>query len=244
MSNRTSAMKSAMPNPAKYRFDWRSKHKKFGFYDPSKEGDDRQSLKKLPFKFLVLDTLHAVAGYNNKLSMGIWSNEVSDLKSEILTVRFQGGGEIARGFYSDIKDKCNLQKGVYCKVAYILLMNGELARLEVKGTAAFAFSDVLNKMGDKKYTHFMECLSFTEHKNGDVDYTVPVFTEGEAIDAKLNEAADVKFDELEAYLKSRSNYFEEKGEASVTAAVDELATAGEEPSLKEILEQEEDDLPF
>ena len=67
-SNRRQAFSAPSTNPAQKFIDWKSNHKCFSFYDRETSAN---VLIPLPFKFLVLDELHTVKGWNDASSSQI-----------------------------------------------------------------------------------------------------------------------------------------------------------------------------
>jgi hypothetical protein len=66
--------------------------------------------------FLVLDQLHTVTGFDNKLKLGFYSNEVRNVKKDVLEVRFDKK-VVATGLWADIKKENDLF--TYTKSVYI-----------------------------------------------------------------------------------------------------------------------------
>jgi len=71
--------------------------------------NDSKNLKEkveleYPITFLPLDVLSKITGYHQAEKKGIYSNEVHNLANERLVVKLNGGGELASGFYQDIKN--------------------------------------------------------------------------------------------------------------------------------------------
>jgi len=139
MSNRKQAFAQPQSNPATKFIEWKSNDKAFEYYD--KETQKKVSIP-LPFKFLVLDELHAVKGWNDATSSGIYSNEVKFISKEIMTVKPFKGNEIAKGLYKDIKEKIVSAGGHYVKSIYIMLEDGTLANLQLKGSSVQAWGGV------------------------------------------------------------------------------------------------------
>ena len=131
-SNRRSAFSAPQSNPSTKFLQWKSNEKCFEFYN--KETQQKVSVP-LPFKFLVLDEMHTVSGWNDASSSGIFSNEVKFISKEVMTVKPFKGNEIAKGLYKDIKEKIVSAGGHYVKSIYIMLEDGSLANLQLKGSA-------------------------------------------------------------------------------------------------------------
>jgi len=111
-------------NPSKKWFSWSGSTGTLSYYDK----ETKQNIEvKTPFTFLLLDTFTTIKGYSNEAKAGIYSNEVKDLKSEVLNVRM-GKEDLVKGLYSQIKEKIVAAGGKYAQSCYIAYKeaNGEL----------------------------------------------------------------------------------------------------------------------
>ena len=114
-SNRRQAFAQPQSNPSTKFIEWKSNDKCFSYYDK----DEQKNISiSLPFKFLVLDELHTIKGWNDATSSAIYSNEVKFISKETLTVKPFKGNEIAKGLYKDIKKKIVAAGGHYTKSIY------------------------------------------------------------------------------------------------------------------------------
>ena len=109
-SNRRQAFAQPQANPSTKFLQWKSNEKCFEFYN--KETQQKEKIG-LPFKFLVLDEMHTISGWNDASSSGIYSNEVKFISKEVMTVKPFKGNEIAKGLYKDIKEKIVAAGGHY-----------------------------------------------------------------------------------------------------------------------------------
>lgn len=239
---RRGAITVSQSNPAEFRFDWRSSQKKFAFY---KVDDKSKGVAPLPFKFLVLDSFSAVQGFDESQGAsgtGIWSNEVKDLRSEPLTIRYNGGGVIAQGLYTDIKDQVKASKSMnYYKVLYILTPKGVIARLEVKGSAAFKLGDFMSKIGTRVYDEFISVEETTEHTKGSVTWNDPVFTSGGVIPDGFDAKAEEAYEKLKTYIKGKGGSDTSNAEQPTDQ---EPVSEGTPEWLDDASEVGSDDLPF
>lgn len=212
-SNRAKAFSQPLSNPAKRFLEWKSNDKTFGYYDKeiaeSMKGKSAEEIKEaanvriqLPFKFLVLDQLHTVSGWNDATSSGIYSNEVKFISKQVMTVKPFKGNEIAKGLYADIKEKVKNAGGHYVKSIYIMLEDGTLANIQLKGSAVQQWGEFTNKSLSRLPEEWVVVDKAVEGKKGAVKFTTPGFK----FDGSLNDAqaaqADAVFDELETYLKA------------------------------------------
>jgi hypothetical protein len=199
MSNRTQVFAGGSKNPATKFLDWKSDQKGFSYYD---KGLSKNIEVSLPFKFVFLDELSTVKGWHDASTSGIFSNEVKYLSKEPMTVKAFKGGEIAKGLYNEIKDRVKNAGGHYSKSIYIMTEDGELANIQLKGSATQQWGEFVKANKNSITRTWVNVATATESKKGKVVFSVPNFTIGadiEDIDAKN---ADDKFDELEAYLKT------------------------------------------
>lgn len=198
-SNRAKAFQAPLSNPAKRFLEWKSNDKCFSFYD--KEKKENVSVP-LPFKFLVLDQLHTVSGWNDATSSGIFSNEVKFISKQVMTVKPFKGNEIAKGLYADIKEKVKNAGGHYVKSIYIMLEDGTLANIQLKGSAVQQWGEFTNKSLSRLPEEWVVVDKAVDGKKGAVKYTTPGFTFGGSLSDKEAAQADLVFDELETYLKA------------------------------------------
>ena len=223
MSNRKQAFAQPQSNPATKFIEWKSNDKCFEYYD--KEAQQKVQIP-LPFKFLTLDELHTVKGWNDQTQSGIYANEVKYISKEPLTVKPFKGNEIAKGLYKDIKEKVQSAGGHYVKSIYIMLEDGTLANLQLKGSSVQEWGAFTQKTRNRLPDEWICVSKVKDGKKGAVKYTMPLFEfERSLTDAEVKQADEV-FETLEAYLKTY--------------------LAKSEPELEEIeVEDEEvDDLDF
>lgn len=198
-SNRKQAFAQPQSNPATKFLNWKSNDQQFSYYD--KEIKENVAVP-LPFKFLVLDELHTISGWNDATSSGIYSNEVKYISKEIMTVKPFKGNEIAKGLYKEIKERVQAAGGHYVKSIYIMLVDGTLANIQLKGSAVQAWGDFTQKSRTRLSDEWVEVSSAKEGKKGAVKFYVPEFKYINSLTAKESEKADLVFNVLEAYLKA------------------------------------------
>lgn len=198
-SNRAKAFQAPLSNPSKKFLEWKSNEKAFSYFDKEK----KENVKvELPFKFLVLDQLHTVSGWNDATSSGIYSNEVKFISKQVMTVKPFKGNEIAKGLYADIKEKVKNAGGHYVKSIYIMLEDGTLANIQLKGSAVQQWGEFTNKSLSRLPEEWVVVDKAVDGKKGAVKYTTPGFTFGGSLSDKEAAQADLVFDELETYLKA------------------------------------------
>jgi len=198
-SNRRRAFEMPMSNPATKFIDWKSNEKAFSFYD--KENKVNVPIP-LPFRFLALDELHTVKGWSDSCQSAIYSNEVKFISKEPLTVKPFKGNEIAKGLYSDIKEKVKAAGAHYVKSIYIMLEDGSLANLQLKGASCQSWGDFTQKGRSRLPEEWVTVESAIEGKKGAVKYYTPYFKFDKSLSENENTMADDAFAILETYLKA------------------------------------------
>ena len=198
-SNRRQAFAQPQANPSTKFLDWKSNDKCFEYYD--KEKQEKVSVA-LPFKFLVLEELHTIKGWNDASSSGIFSNEVKFISKEIMTVKPFKGNEIAKGLYKDIKEKIVSAGGHYVKSIYIMLEDGSLANLQLKGSAVQKWGEFTQKTRNRLPDEWVQVSKAIEGKKGAVKFFTPDFSFERSITEVEAMQADEAFNILETYLKA------------------------------------------
>lgn len=203
--------KSTGSNPAKKFLEWKSDAKAFAYYDKDK-GENVEV--PLPFKFLFLEHYHTVKGWHDATGKGIYSNEVFAIGSEPITVKTFGGLEIASGLYKDIKPKIAQAGGRYCRSVYVMLEDGSIANITLKGAAQGGLKKENSATKQdvdgysefyKKHQHLLDNQWITvnqaiDAKKGATKYSIPLFEVGEVIDRATDEAANVAANTLQDYI--------------------------------------------
>lgn len=198
-SNRRQAFAQPQSNPATKFIEWKSNDKCFNYYDK----DAQKNVEiPLPFKFLVLDELHCIKGWNDASSSSIYSNEVKFISKEVMTVKPFKGNEIAKGYYKDIKDKVVAAGGHYTKSIYVMLEDGSLANLQLKGSGVQKWGDFTQKTRNRLADEWVIVAKAEDGKKGAVKFSTPSFSFAKSINEEEANMADEAFNILESYLKT------------------------------------------
>lgn len=229
---RADAYSEAVKSPVAKYVTWSSNDKCFSYYDRDKK--ENVSLK-LPIKLIHFRDFASVKGFHDGSNSSIYSNEVSSVKNEQLIVRSFKGGELIKGLYADIKLKLKELGGKYNMSMYAMI-DGELVNISIGGAILQHWSDFSKDNRGKFLTNYINVDSALDLKKGSVKYSVPVFTLGGAIEAKVSAEADKLDDELLEYFKKRSQSVSE-------TPIAHAEIAPQEPSV-EILTETTDDLPW
>ncbi len=227
-------------NPATKFLEWKSNDKCFSYYD--KELKENISVE-LPLKFLFIEHYHTVKGWHDKSESGIYSNEVYSIGNTLLEVKAFKGGEIASGFYKDIKDKVKNAGGNYARSIYVMLEDGSMANIQLKGSAVGGIKkeksiDGKDKKGWSEFYndnqsnldyHWIEINAAAEGKSGSVKYSIPEFEFGKRItdktDKMASETASMLGDYMRGYLEDkpfRDGSVVDEYEKNAEELVDEL----------------------
>ena len=218
------------PNPAQKFIKF--KNGKFQYWDKEKE----QNIEvPLPVQFDVVDELATVTGWHDSSQSGVYSNEVHNTGVEQLNVRSFKGGDIARGFYGEIKDTAKAAGGRYTKSVYALL-DGELVNFHFTGAALSAW------IGKEKGEAY-EVKELEEGKKGATTYKIPVFAPTPLQDEK--KALEV-YEELKTYLVEYKKKNTQEGDSVVEAKPKSLEGKPVDPDFEKKPEYKADDeeLPF
>ncbi len=209
-------------NPAKKFFEFNGASGTFSYYDkdavnpdPKKKG--MNVLVPMPFLFFVLDQLTTITGFNEPQGSGIWSNEIKDLKTGILTVRTKSGVQ-ATGIYDVIKGK--VVGSDYCKSVYIAYQeNGQFVIGNIKMSGSCLNAWIEYSKGKNVYEGAIGFRSCSDHTKGAVNYKQPIFEPVKCKDE--TNALMIELDkQLQEYLTA---YFAVTPAAEVAAPVAEVA---------------------
>lgn len=189
--------KSGSSNPTSKFLEYKSNDKAFSYYDREAKENVRVDL---PLKFVFLQNYHSVRGWHDASASGIYSNEVFYIGSEPMTVKSFKGGTIASGLYKDIKGTITASGGKYHRSIYVMLEDGSLANISLKGSSVRQWSDFMEANKQLVDGQFVEVNSANEEKKGSVKYSTPNFTIGANLSKSDSAKADKVASELKIYL--------------------------------------------
>lgn len=178
--------------------EWKSEKKLFEHWDREQE---KNVATKLPFKFLTLMELHTVKGWHDNSESGIYANEVKFIGQEELTVKSFKGGLIAKGLYKEIKDDVKNAGGHYTKSVYVMLEDGSIANIQMKGSVVKEWGDFTQKTRSRLPDEWVIIKDFESRKKGRIEFTVPTFQFDKSLNAKAGKLADESYGILEEYMK-------------------------------------------
>ncbi len=203
-----------LSNPAQLFLEWSGKHSCFFYYDKEKE---EKVQVKLPFTFIVLDTLHTLKGFNEKEEIGYYSNEIKDFKTQQFKVKSKNGVEW-EGLYDSFKDAYKAKGGKYGQSVYIAIKNEEgkliIANIFMSGSALAGgkrkegktiteiggWMDFVGKYQKELYSKAVSVSTAEQCTKGDNTYYVPVFKLVE-VSKETDDEAGVLQGEVVEYIK-------------------------------------------
>jgi hypothetical protein len=193
-------------NPATMFLEWKSSLKSFVFYDK-----DKKENVTIPTdtKFIVLDQLSTVTGFDDTYGTGYWSNEVRYVGNEELAVcvwdtKSNGKRVLAKGLWKDIKGSVGAKyaKSIYCMAK----IDGEykLVNLKVSGASLTAWIKFVEEAGGDSALYGETVVGIKEiatGKKGAVTYHYPIFhvASKKLTQEAMEQAADMD-KRLQAYL--------------------------------------------
>lgn len=155
-------------NPVVARYTWNGSNE-WGFFTCYDKDKKEKIESGLLSEFVILRMWWSVAGWNDALKMGIWSNEV-EYTTQPLKVKC-GDTNIAEWLWKDIKPNVVAQGG-HLQLVLTILMDGKIQGIMLKGSQVASVLDYLRKNSFQANT--FQFTSFTEEQKGKVKYRVPV----------------------------------------------------------------------
>jgi hypothetical protein len=189
-----------LTNVATRFYQWDGDNSGFKYFDKTLGEKGESVVSKLPFTFLVLDSLVTVKGYNEPEAKGYYSNEVRNVTTDILTVKSKTGVEMS-GTWKEIKEKMASKGAEYTQSLYIAIKNAEgkleIANIQLKGAALNAWIDFLKKVKINEIA--VSVKSSVSKKKGKVVYEEPIYTAVTVNEKTNNEAIELD-KQLQEYL--------------------------------------------
>lgn len=203
-------------NPSKYFWQFKGSTGKLSRYDKEKESNVEIDP---PLRFIVLDELNTIKGFNKALEKGIWANEVRNLHTDDLRVQ-NVDAQTLTGKYENIKDKLKAAGGKFAKSAYIMVLaedgkTWEIQNVTWSGASVGAWFDANKKINTS--VEAMKWSGIHDEKNGATKYFVPDF-EGSQITPEEMEIALELNKTLQEYLDWKLAQSEEPQRESAPAS--------------------------
>lgn len=205
-------------SPVQKYFEWSGSKGGFSYYD--KEAKVKVAVP-LPFKFIVLDTLSTIKGFNDADQSGYWSNEVRNINADILTVRTKKG-ICAKGNYEQVITHRDCTGARYCQSVYMAYVDGKdmkIGNIAIMGAALSSWIDFRKK--NKIFASLITVAGMTEGKKGATTYQIPTFTISD-LKPEIIEKATKMDVELQEYL---TKYFSKNAQQQSEQAIAETVKA-------------------
>ena len=122
-----------------------------------------------------------------------------------MTVRAFKGGVLAEGLYKDIKTAITNAGGKYHRSIYVMLEDGSVANISLKGAGVRQWSDFMEANKNLVDNQWIEVNDANEEKKGSIKYSTPNFTLGKSLSKADSSNADDVADELKTYLDAYFN---------------------------------------
>lgn len=232
-----------LQNPAKRWMEWNGEKGCLEFYDKD-ISEKIQITDKMTF--ILLDQLSTIKGWHDDSGSAIYSNEVRNTSTDILSVKSFKGGEIANGLYKDIRDRVMNRGGRFTANLYVAIKMADqlqIASIQLTGAALNAWIDFQKDHRKEVYEKAVQIVGVEEGQKGSIKFKTPVFALNE-VSEKTNAEAIELDKELQEYLKHKLI-------AKLPDAVDEPTNVVNPPIMADSVigqtfyaEEVEDQLPF
>lgn len=188
-------------NPATRWFEWDGGKGGISYYDKATKQNISVGDK---FTFILLDELATIKGWHDSSESGIYSNEVRDTVAEPFVVKAFKGGQIAQGFYRQIRDRVAAAGGKFVCNCYIAFKEEgvvQIGSLQIKGAALNAWVDFKKANRSDLYSKSVAITGSKEGKKGSIKFFVPLFAIRE-ITPETNQQAMTLDGQLQEFLKA------------------------------------------
>ena len=162
-------------HPCTRWIEWDGSNGEFRYYD--KEQKKNVSLGD-SLTFILLDQVATIKGWHDASGSGIFSNEVRDIKQDVLVVKAFKGGSLAVGPYQQIRDRVIAQGGHFTANLYAAIKSDDglaIASVQFKGAALNSWVEFSKKNRSELYKKAIRCKGFEEGKKGKIVFRTPVF---------------------------------------------------------------------
>jgi hypothetical protein len=230
-----------LTNPAKRFYEYSGDKGQFFYFDKEKGEKGEKVFMKMPFNFLVLDTLSTCKGFDDNLQMGYYSNEVRSTKTDTITVRNKKG-IVFSGLYEAAKEKLGTKGLKYYQSVYIGQKEADglgLYNIQLGGSGLSAFIEFCKENNVNNIA--VSVKEVVEKKKGKTVYFEPIYTAVKVSDKANAEAVELD-KELQEYL---SAYLAKNASAAPAEVIEEnqdngLNTKKSAPKSEVKIEAEKD----
>lgn len=213
----STGFKEGMQNPCKIFIEFKPDEGKFKYWDKEQKENIEVSLEQ----FIILDdNLFTITGYSKELDTGVFSNEVRNVKNDVITVCYRPKKgttrqELFKGTYENIKADVNnlVGRSGYTASVYILVpkcyIGGEgnewvIANIKFVASSLNTWINFRNENRNKFSTNSV-CFTGTTDKTkkagkSTIEWTEPILELGKELNDNLKEIAKEEDIHLQEYL--------------------------------------------
>ena len=235
------------PHPCTRWIEWDGSNGEFRYYD--KEKKENVTLGNT-LTFILLDQTATIRGWHDASASGIYSNEVRDIKQDVLVVKAFKGGLLAEGTYSTIRDRIIAQDGHFTANLYVAIKVGDelsIASVQLKGAALSSWMDFAKKNRVDIYKKAIRCKGYEEGTKGKIKFRTPIFSIAEVspeTDAKALDCDRVLQEFLTGYFKRTRTEQVQSPPAKTNAPEPKQEEYFEQGEPKDHFSDMMDDVPF
>lgn len=164
-----------LPHPCTRWIEWDGSNGEFRYYD--KETKKNVSLTD-SLTFILLDQTAVINGWHDASDSSIYSNEIKDIKQDVMVVKAFKGGALAEGAYGQIRDKVIAAGGHFTSNLYVAIKAETglvIASIKFKGAALSVWMEFGKKNRAEIYKKAVRCKGFEEGKKGKIVFRTPIF---------------------------------------------------------------------
>ena len=218
--SRTNKTLDGPVHPCKLWLQWSSDGSLWKSWD--KETSQNKFYDPKSVRFIVLDVLSTVTGFNDKANKGYYSNEVRNLREPF---RLMCGGQLmGTGVWQELKQSfpdAKFTSSVYAMAKGDEISDYSLVNLKLSGASLSSWIEFVRQAGGNRALYENIVVGVPEigtDKKGKVEYSYPIF---QIQGRTLSDEAAAKADELDISLQHYlENYFN-NGSVEEVAAVAE-----------------------
>lgn len=224
-------------HPCKLWLQWSSDGSIWKAWNKETKQNDYYEASSL--KFIVLDVLSTLTGYNDKAQKGYYANEVRSLKDPF---RLMCDGKLMseatwaeiKPMFSDVKFTASVY--VMCKGEGI--PEYTLANMKLSGASLGSWIEFVRQVGGNRALYeniVVGVLEVGSDKKGKVEYSYPIF---QVVGRTLTEQASAKADELDIQLQQYLDHYFSNGTQTHTEGTEFYPTEIDAPSPVEAIDPE------
>lgn len=233
------------PHPCTKWIDWAG-GEDAGFWKYYDKEEKRDVSLGDAITFIPLDRTSTIKGFHEKTQSGIYSNEIRDIKQDVLVVKAHKGGTLAEGTYAQIKDRVKVQGGSFATVLYVAMkFDGVLSIASIcfKGASLRPWMDFESKNRSELYKKAVTIKGYVDAKKGRTNYRHP---ETFAL-REVSPETDARAIELDKVLQAFLTTYFGRTRADAAKPADHVSEdigSNEPPLPEESLAIDDDDIPF